>query len=140
MAPTWEEVEVGFVLPARTERLQRTDLMRYGGASCDYNTIHWSDRVAHSIGLAEPIAHGMLTMALALGVLTRWAQDPAAVVDYGGRWPRPVPVPDDGIGTELEISAVVTAKLEQPRIKLNVTVRCAGDSVLTTPRTILALR
>ena len=139
-APTYDEVEVGHVLPGRTTRVQRTDLMRYGGASCDYNTIHWNDRVAHSIGLPDPIAHGMLTMALALGVITHWAEDPAAVVDYGGRWPRPVPVPDDGVGAEIEVSAVVAEKLEPPRIRVNVTVKSGGKSVLTMPRTIVELR
>lgn len=138
--PTYDEVEEGLVLPGRTVRIQRPDLMRYGGASCDYNTIHWNERAAHSIGLPDPIAHGMLTMGLALGVLTRWAEDAAAVVDFGGRWPRPVPVPDDGVGVELEVSAVVAEKLDSPRIRVNVTVRCGGKSVLAMPRTIVALR
>jgi acyl dehydratase len=138
--PSYEEVEVGLALPGRTVQVQRYDLMRYGGSSCDYNPIHWDQRSAESIGLPNPIAHGMLTMGLAVGMVTAWVGDPAAVVDYGGRWPRPVPVPNDGVGVELEASATVVEKLEPPLVRLHVTVRCAGATVLTMPRTMVALR
>jgi acyl dehydratase len=138
--PSYGDVEVGLALPVRTVQVLRQDLVRYGGSSCDYNSIHWNDRVAHSIGLPDPIAHGMLTMGIALGTVTAWAGDPGAVVDYGGRWPRPVPVPNDDTGVELEVSATVAEKLEAPLIRMNVTVRCAGATVLTMPRTMVALR
>jgi acyl dehydratase len=136
---SYDNVQTGLRLPERTVRIQRADLVQYGGASCDYNTIHWDERTAHAIGLPHPIVHGMLTMALALNVITDWAGDPAAVVDYGGRWPRPVPVPNDGVGVELEIEAFVAEKLEAPNVRLSVSVRCAGSRVLTMPRTIVAL-
>jgi acyl dehydratase len=138
--PRYDEVEVGLALPGKTVQVQRSDLVRYGGSACDYNTIHWDDRTAAAIGLRDPIAHGMLTMGLAMGVVTAWAGDPAALVDYGGRWPRPVPVPNDGAGVELEVSATVVEKLEPPLVRLSVTVRCAGAKVLTMPRTMVALR
>jgi acyl dehydratase len=138
-SPSYNDVQVGLALPGRTVQVQRSDLVRYGGSACDYNTIHWDDRTAAAIGLPNPIAHGMLTMGLALGVVTAWAGDPAAVVDYGGRWPRPVPVPNDGAGVELEVSATVAEKLDPPLVRLNVTVRCAGATVLTMPRTMVAL-
>lgn len=137
--PGYQEVEVGLAVPGRTVQVQRSDLVRYGGSSCDYNTIHWDDRTAALIGLPDPIAHGMLTMGLAVGVVTAWAGDPAALVDYGGRWPRPVPVPNDGVGVELEVSATVAEKLEPPLVRLHVTVRCAGTTVLSMPRTMVAL-
>jgi acyl dehydratase len=137
--PNYNEVEVGFALPTRTVNIQRSDLVRYGGSSCDYNTIHWDERTAHAIGLPHPITHGMLTMGVAIGAVTAWTGDPASVIDYGGRWPRPVPVPNDGVGVELEVSATVAEKLEQPLVRLNVTVRCAGATVLTMPRTMVAL-
>jgi acyl dehydratase len=139
-APRYDEVEVGFALPTRSVQIQRYDLVRYGGSACDYNPIHWDERTAASIGLPHPITHGMLTMGVAIGALTAWTGDPAAVVDYGGRWPRPVPVPNDGVGAELEVSATVAEKLEPPLVRLNVTVRCAGATVLTMPRTMVALR
>jgi acyl dehydratase len=136
-SPSYQEVQVGLALPGRTVQVQRFDLVRYGGSSCDYNPIHWDDRTAAAIGLPNPIAHGMLTMGLALGVVTAWTGDPAAVVDYGGRWPRPVPVPDDG--AELEVSATVVEKLEPPLVRLHVTVRCGRATVLNMPRTMVTL-
>jgi acyl dehydratase len=138
--PSYDEVECGLRLPARTFTVQRSDLVRYGGAACDYNTIHWDDRVAAEIGLPHPIAHGMFTMALALTVVTDWAGDPSAVVDYGGRFPRLVPVPNDGVGVELVVEATVVELLERPKVRINVSVRAGGSRVLTMPRTIVALR
>jgi hypothetical protein len=73
-------------------------------------------------------------------VVTDWAGDPAAVVDYGGRFPRLVPVPNDGVGVELVVEATVVERLEPPKVRLNVSVRCGGSRVLTMPRTIVALR
>ncbi len=138
--PRYEEIEPGFQLPGRTFRVERKDLVRFGGAACDYNTIHWDDRTAEAMGLPSPIAHGMFTMGLALGVLTDWAGDPGAVVDFGGRFPRLVPVPNDGVGVELVVEATVMEKLDPPRVRLSVAVRCGGNKVLTMPRTIVALR
>jgi acyl dehydratase len=138
--PRFDSIECGLRLPTRTFTVQRSDLMRYGGAACDYNTIHWDERVAAGIGLPHPIAHGMFTMALALSVVTDWAGDPAAVVDYGGRFPRLVPVPNDGVGVELVVEATVVELLEPPKVRVNVSVRFDGSRVLTMPRTIVALR
>ena len=80
-------VEKGTELPPLTLRVTRADLVRYAGASGDFNPIHWSDRVAASVGLPGVIAHGMLTMALAGRLVTRWVDDPAAVRSYGPRCP-----------------------------------------------------
>ncbi|GAA0392676.1 MaoC family dehydratase [Microbispora corallina] len=135
----YDDVEPGTRLPGRTVTVQRGDLVRYGGASCDYNTIHWDERTAEAIGLPHPIAHGMFTMALALSVVSDWAGDPAAVVDFGGRFPRLVPVPNDGKGVLLEVEAVVVEKLEAPNVRVSVAVRLDGAKVLTMPRTIVAL-
>ena len=67
----------------------------YAGASGDFNVIHWNERVARSVGLPDVIAHGMLTMAEAVRVVTDWVGDPGAVVQYGVRFTRPVVVPDE---------------------------------------------
>jgi acyl dehydratase len=138
--PRYDDVTVGLRLPERRFTVQRADLMRYGGAACDYNTIHWDDRTAASIDLPQPIAHGMLTMALALSVLTDWVGDPAAVLDFGGRFPRLVPVPNDGVGVELVVEATVVELLESPKVRVNVSVRHGSNRVLTMPRTVVALR
>lgn len=84
--------------PAKTFRVTRADLVRYAGASGDFNPIHWSDRFATKVGLPGVIAHGMFTMALVGRAITEWAGSPDAVVEYGVRFTRPVVVPDDDQG------------------------------------------
>ena len=102
-------VDVGTVLPAQDLVVTRADLVRYAGASGDFNPIHWSQRVATSVGLPDVIAHGMLTMALAGRVLTDWAGDPGRVVAYSVRFTRPVVVPDDEDGAVVTVAGTVTA-------------------------------
>ena len=63
MAPGYDDIEVGHELPAQTFTIRRADLVRYAGASGDFNVIHWNQRVAQSVGLPDVIAHGMFTMA-----------------------------------------------------------------------------
>jgi acyl dehydratase len=104
---TAKGVEKGAELPPLSLRVTRADLVRYAGASGDFNPIHWSDRVAAGVGLPGVIAHGMLTMALAGRLVTQWAGDPAAVRSYGVRFTRPVVVPDDDEGALVEISGKV---------------------------------
>ena len=128
--PRYDEVEVGTELPTGTYPLQRVDLVRYCGASGDFNTIHWSDRVAREVGLPDVLAHGMFTMATAVRVVTEWVGDPGAVVQYGVRFTRPVPV-DDVRGATLDVGAVVAAKDEQARtvrVDLTATIPGAGGA------------
>jgi acyl dehydratase len=102
-------VAVGDALPPLTVRVTRADLVRYAGASGDFNPIHWSDRVATGVGLPGVIAHGMLTMALASRVVTAWVGDPGAVRGYSARFTRPVVVPDDDEGATVEVAGSVKA-------------------------------
>ncbi|WP_338420050.1 MaoC/PaaZ C-terminal domain-containing protein [Raineyella fluvialis] len=104
---------IGTALPPLTVSLTRADLVRYAGASTDFNPIHWSDRMARRVGMPSVIAHGMLTMATALRVVTEWVGDPAKVRSYSCRFTSPVPVPDDEVGTELRISATVTGVTDE---------------------------
>ena len=94
-------IEPGAALPPQTYRVTRADLVRYAGASGDFNPIHWSDRVATGVGLPGVIAHGMFTMALAGRAVTGWTGDPAALVEHHVRFGRPVVVPDDEQGAEV---------------------------------------
>ena len=125
---------VGDELPPLSVRVTRADLVRYAGASGDFNPIHWSDRVAASAGLPGVIAHGMLTMALAGRFVTDWAGGPAAVRTFGVRFTRPVVVPDDDEGALVEISGKVTAVTETgggERIaKVAITAAFEGKTVL----------
>ena len=100
---------VGDTLRPMRLTVMREDLVRYAGASGDFNPIHWSERFAVGVGLPNVIAHGMLTMALGGQLVTAWAGDPAAVVGYSVRFTRPVVVPDDDEGVVVELSGVVKA-------------------------------
>jgi acyl dehydratase len=136
---SYESVEVGTELPAQSFPLQRLNLVMYAGASGDFNVIHWNARVATSVGLPDVIAHGMLTMAEAGRVLTDWVGDPGAVVEYGVRFTRPVPVPDDGVGALLEVSGRVTELLDDRRVRVELTATSAGDKVLGQARAVVQL-
>jgi acyl dehydratase len=106
MSVTLSDVQVGTELPAQSFDIQRVSMIRYAGASGDFNTIHWSESFAKSVGLPNVIAHGMLTMAVAVRVVTDWLGDPGAVIDYGVRFTRPVVVPEDS-GATLEVGGKV---------------------------------
>jgi acyl dehydratase len=130
--PAYDEVAVGDALPGRTFDVRRRDLVRYAGASGDFNPIHWSDRAAHGAGLPDVIAHGMFTMATAVRVVTAWCGDPGAVVQYGVRFTRPVPVPAEG-GAQVRVEAVVAAKDDEARtVRVDLTATIAGPDGGTT--------
>ena len=100
-----ERLEVGTALPPLTVRFTRERLVRYAGASTDFNPIHYSDHFAAQIGLPGVIAHGMLTMGTALRVVTDWVGDQGTVRSYFVRFTKPVVVPDDDAGAEVTFSA-----------------------------------
>jgi len=124
----------GDALPPLVVRMTRLDLVKYAGASGDFNPIHWSERFAVGVGLPNVIAHGMLTMALAGRLVTAWIGDPAAVVGYSARFTRPVVVPDDDEGVELELTGTVKAVDDEgdgARIAtVAITAAVAGKTVL----------
>lgn len=124
------DVSIGDVLPPLTLRITRADLVRYAGASLDFNPIHWNERFAKEVGLPGVIAHGMLTMGMAVRIVTDWAGDPSAVVEYGVRFGRPVPVPDDDKGTLVEVTGKVSKLLDDGTFKIGVTASFEGKSVL----------
>jgi len=127
-------------LPTQTFRVTRADLIRYAGASGDFNTIHWSDRIANSVGLPGVIAHGMYTMALAGRALAVWAGAPDAVVEYGVRFTRPVPVPDTDEGTEVVVNGVVKEVTDDGLTKIELTATCNGEKVLSLARATIRKR
>lgn len=134
----YDEVEEGAALPAQTYKIDRIDLVRYAGASGDFNPIHWRESFAKSVGLPDVIAHGMFTMAQASRYVTDWVGDPSAIVDFGVRFSGMVVVPDDG-GNELEISGVVEKKLGDNLIVLALTTRAQGEKVLTRSKATVRL-
>ncbi len=126
---------VGDALEPVTVRITRADLVAYAGASGDHNVIHWNERVATAVGLPGVIAHGMYTMAVVGRVVTAWAGDPAAVLEYAVRFARPVPVPDDDVGAELVVGGRVEAvDPEAGTATLVLTATVDGAGVLTGAR------
>jgi len=131
------EFAPGAELPARTFVVTRADLVRYAGASLDFNPIHWSDRVATKVGLPGVIAHGMYTMALVGRALVSWAGDPAAVRELSVRFTRPVVVPDDDNGVEVTINGVVRTVADTGDVQVDVTAVSGGEKVLGQAKAVL---
>ena len=136
-ASTGTGTQVGTELPALTVRLTRESLVRYAGASGDFNPIHYSDHAATALGLPGVVAHGMLTMAVAARAVTAWAGPDARLVSYGVRFTKPVAVPDDGVGAELTVTGSVTAA-DDETTTVTLDVTCDGDKVLGAARVVLA--
>jgi acyl dehydratase len=139
-ALAFDEVAVGTVLPPLSVTLSRADLVRYAGASGDFNPIHWNQSVASAVGLPDVIAHGMLTMALAARMVTDWCGDPSAIRDYGVTFTRPVVVPNE-TGAVVEVSGTVKAVDGASRTAtVAIVVAAAGQRVFVKSTAVVALR
>jgi acyl dehydratase len=139
MAPVLEDLAVGQEVGRREVAVDRSRLVRYAGASGDFNPIHWNERFATEVGLPGVIAHGMWTMGAAVGVVADWVGDPGAVVDYQTRFARPVPVPDPGAAA-VEVVAVVGALDADTRTaRIDLTVTAAGARVLAKCQALVRL-
>ena len=136
---SYDDVEVGTEIPAQTFQVTRASLVKYAGASGDFNIIHWNERTAKAVGLPNVIAHGMFTMAEAGRVVTDWAGDPGAVVEYGVRFSAPVPVADDDTGTTLTVSGVVEEKLDNRQVAVALEATALDARVLSKARAIVQL-
>jgi acyl dehydratase len=130
-------VTVGEVVAERTYRLTRDSLVKYAGASGDFNPIHYRDDIATSVGLPGVLAHGMLTMGIAIQPVVDWIGDPAKLVDYQVRFTRPVPV-DAADGATVAVTATVGA-LQDDTARIDLTVAAAGATVLGKARVTVRL-
>jgi acyl dehydratase len=124
-------------LEPQTFRVTRADLVRYAGASGDFNPIHWSERFATGVGLPGVIAHGMFTMALVGRAVTTWAGAADAVVEFSVRFSRPVPVPDTDEGTEVVVAGTVKGTTDEGHLKLALTATCQGEKVLSLAQAVI---
>lgn len=127
------ETSVGQELPELRVGATRSTVVRYCGASTDFNEIHFSDRHARAIGLPGVVAHGMWTMGAGLRVVTDWVGDPARVLGYFVRFTRPVAVPDTDEGTEVVYTGTVTGVADGVAT-VALTATCGTDSVLGAAR------
>lgn len=132
------QVHVGLELPVQEFIFTRADLIRYAGASGDFNIIHWNERVAQEVGLPSVIAHGMLTMGTVIRVVTDWLGDPGKVIEYSARFTRPIPVPDTDEGTSIKVSAKITELLENDRAV--ITISAIHNEVTVLAKTVATVQ
>ncbi|NWN87928.1 MAG: MaoC family dehydratase N-terminal domain-containing protein [Micrococcaceae bacterium] len=146
--PTIENLNKGDVIATRNIGITRADLIRYAGASKDFNPIHWSDATAQSAELPGVIAHGMLSMGLAVDVVTEWVEDPTAIIDYQTRFSSMLPVDETtdsfdparpfenpNAGAQLEVTGKIGAINEETkvvRVDLSVTNPSDDDARVLT--------
>ncbi|NUR57558.1 MAG: MaoC family dehydratase [Catenulispora sp.] len=136
------DVAKGDELPAQTFPIRRVDLVKYAGASGDFNPIHWNERFAQSVGLPDVIAHGMFTMAEAVRLVTDWCGDPGMVVEYSVRFTKPVVVPDgvaEDSGARLTVTGKVGAVNEDGTVRVDLTAVSADEKVLGMARAVVRL-
>jgi acyl dehydratase len=136
---TYESVETGAELPAVSYPVNRLSLVKYCGASGDFNVIHWNERIAKAVGLPDVIAHGMFTMAQAGRFVTDWAGPAAIVTDFGVRFSSMVVVPDDDRGASIEVSGQIEEKLDDNQVAIALTARSLDTKVLTRARAVVRL-
>ncbi len=121
-------VAVGDVVAERTVHLTRESLVRYAGASGDFNPIHYRDDVAERVGLPGVLAHGMLTMGLAVETIVPWLGDSGRIIDYGVRFTRPVVV-DPESGADVVVAATV-GQVDDEFLRIDLTVSAGETTVL----------
>lgn len=141
------DLSVGDVIGVRTVQVNRADLVKYAGASGDFNPIHWNERFATEVGLPGVIAHGMWTMGTAVQLVSDWCGDPGAVMDYQTRFSKPVPVADpagsnpaEADDTSVEITGKIGAlDLEAYTARIDLTVSVDGQKVLVKAQALVRL-
>ncbi len=137
--PSLAALSIGDEVLRTSAVLERADLVRYAGASGDFNVIHWNARAATEVGLPDVIAHGMLTMARAVHPVVEWCGDPGAVVEYGVRFTKPVVVADPG-QVELQVAGAVGAlDHEAGTVRIDLTVTYEGTAILGKARATVRL-
>ena len=137
--PVLADLVVGQEVGRAELTVDRARLVRYAGASGDFNPIHWNERVATEVGLPGVIAHGMWTMGAAVTVVADWAQDPGAVVDYQVRFTRPVPVPDPGQAVVEVVATVGALDAGAGTARVDLTVTSGGARVLGKAQAVVRL-
>jgi acyl dehydratase len=128
--PEFDALTVGDVVDERVFAVTRDSLVRYAGASGDFNPIHYRDDVARAVGLPGVLAHGMLTMGLAVQPVVDWAVDPGRILDYQTRFTRPVAV-DPELGAIVTVIAKIGQLDAEARVaRVDLTVKFREETVL----------
>ncbi|KAD4060285.1 acyl dehydratase [Arthrobacter yangruifuii] len=140
MSIALSELSKGSEIGSTTLEISRADLIRYAGASGDFNPIHWNERFAREVELPGVIAHGMFTMGTAVQLVSDWISDPGAVIDYQTRFTRPVLVEDiDGApGAVVEVTGVIGAvDPDNSTARVDLTVTFNGQKVLVKAQAVV---
>lgn len=144
---SFDSLEKGQLIGSKSIRVNRADLVRYAGASGDFNPIHWNERFATEVELPNVIAHGMFTMGAVVDVVTEWVGDPGAIIDYQTRFTKPVIVedpvgtnPTDQDGTSILVEGKIGALDESARTaRVDLTVSVDGAKVLVKSQAVVQL-
>lgn len=128
--PILASLNVGDVIGYRELKVDRLNLIKYAGASGDFNPIHWSEGFATSVGLPGVIAHGMWTMGSVVNLVTDWVKDPGAIIDYQTRFTKPVEVPETGSAELLVEGKIGAIDPENRTVRVDLTVTFADQKVL----------
>jgi acyl dehydratase len=131
------DLTVGDIVAEKTYELTRDSLVRYAGASGDFNPIHYRDDVARSVGLDGVLAHGMLTMGIAVQPVVEWLGTGGTIVDYQVRFTRPVVVDADA-GAIVTVTAKVGV-VDDDGARIDLTVSAASATVLGKAQVRVAL-
>lgn len=135
----YADVEAGTELPPASFPVTRLSLVKYCGASGDFNVIHWNERIARSVGLPDVIAHGMFTMAQAGRYITDWTGDPGAMTSFRVRFSAPVVVPDNDGFVTIDLTGTVEEKLDGNQVAVAIIARSGEAKVLTRARAVVRL-
>ena len=128
--PEISELAVGDIVAEKNFNLDRDSLVRYAGASGDFNPIHYRDDAAASVGLPGVLAHGMLTMGLSIDPVVGWLGDAGKILDYGVRFTKPVVVPSRGKAVITVIAKVAEIDLEAKRARIDLQTSFEDNNVL----------
>ena len=140
MSIALSELSTGTEIGSAVLEISRADLVRYAGASGDFNPIHWNERFAREVELPGVIAHGMFTMGAAVQLVSDWIGDPGAVIDYQTRFTRPVLVEDtgDAPGAVVNVTGVIGAiDLDNSTARVDLTVTFNGQKVLVKAQAVV---
>jgi acyl dehydratase len=128
--PRFEDLEVGQQVASNEYQFSRDSLVRYAGASGDFNTIHYRDDIAQAVGLPGVLAHGMLTMGVSVQPVVSWLGDAGKIVDYGVRFTKPVVVPALGHALVKVVATVAQLDAENRKARIDLTTSFEENNVL----------
>lgn len=132
-------LEVGQEVGSDSFTFTRDALVKYAGASGDFNPIHYRDDFAKSVGLDGVLAHGMLTMGTAVQVVVNWVGDAGKVIDYGVRFTKPVFVAANEGAIVTVVAKIGAIDLEAGTVRVDITCVCNEVAVLGKAQAVVKL-